>query len=366
MTRNPARRRRGQPVAMLALIMTVWTGARGWLITREIAPIQTSTMRSGSLVASVPTPPRMARMVVSPGSSPALRSMAGPVTGGAVTAGPVTRGAAAHLREPTSTGAAVFALQPLPFGLPPHPQVGAAAPALAHPTPGKVPPQTAGSRWSGDGWLLLRGSGGTPASAPGAASYGASQAGAVVRYRLATGTMHSPYAYLRASTAIGSDEQDREVAAGLAARLPADLPIRLLVEARVRDGSGTRRASVRPAVIAVTELPRRDLPSGFRAEVYAQAGYVAGRNATPFFDAQLVVDHQVSPRLLPVLDPRTGFGVWSGGQRGAARLDLGPRASVRLDALAGKPLLLAVDWRLRAAGSARPDSGPTLTVASSF
>ncbi|MFY8196684.1 MAG: hypothetical protein ACOVKV_16565 [Novosphingobium sp.] len=341
---------------MLALIMTVWIGARGWLVTRDGASLQARTMRSGQMLSSAPTPHRMASMSATFASRPTPRPGAGPIA----------QAPAAHRRE-SPPARAVVAFPSFPISpLPPARDETAVARELATSAPGKVARLDAVSRWSGDGWLLLRGGGGTSAFAAGAASYGASQAGAVLRYRLAAGTVRSPYAYLRASTAIGTAGQDRELAAGLAARPLADLPLRLLLEARVRDGVGTSPASLRPALLVVTELPRRDLPSGFRAEAYAQAGYVAGRNATPFFDAQLVVDHQVSPGLVPALEPRLGLGIWSGGQRGAARLDLGPRASVRLDALAGKPLVLALDWRLRAAGSARPDSGPTLTVASSF
>lgn len=53
-------------------------------------------------------------------------------------------------------------------------------------------------RWSGDGWLLLR-RGGSARVATGAApaTYGASQAGAVIRYRLDPGSRHRPEAYLR-------------------------------------------------------------------------------------------------------------------------------------------------------------------------
>ena len=58
-------------------------------------------------------------------------------------------------------------------------------------------------------------------------------------------------------------------------------------------------------------------------------------------------------------------GVWSGGQTGAARLDLGPRASLRV-ATGPATSRLALDWRFRVAGNARPASGPTLTISAGF
>lgn len=359
MTREPARRRRGQPVAMLALIMTIWVGARGWLVARDAASIEVHRQftRTGRMVSAAPASQHRPMVAAAEEPSPTASTIAGRVT----------RAPADRPLKPSHAGAGVMAIQGLRFRLPPPVNAGPVdARATAGLSPRRATPQDQVSRWSDDGWLLLRGSGGTAASAAGAAAYGASQAGAVLRYRLAGGNSGSPYAYLRASTAIGTAVQDRELAAGLGARPLAHLPIRLLFEARARDGTDESPMSIRPALFAVTELPRHDLPSGFRAEAYAQVGYVAGRNATPFFDTQLVVDHPASPDLLPALDPRIGFGIWSGGQRGAARLDLGPRASIRLDAIAGKPLVLALDWRLRAAGSALPDSGPTLIVASSF
>ena len=53
-------------------------------------------------------------------------------------------------------------------------------------------------RWSMDGWLMLRRDGKASLAAGGLpASYGASQAGAVLRYRLAPGSANRPTAYLR-------------------------------------------------------------------------------------------------------------------------------------------------------------------------
>jgi hypothetical protein len=219
---------------------------------------------------------------------------------------------------------------------------------------------TASSRWSGDGWLLLRGGSSGPLTAVGP-SYGRSQAGAVLRYRLAESSGHRPVAYARATRAL-QGPPETEVAAGFAGRPFARLPLSVAGELRVTEGSAGRE--VRPAAFAVTELPPARLPRGFRAEVYAQAGYVGGRFATPFVDGQARIDTQVA-RLGKGAEVRAGGGVWGGAERHAARLDVGPSAMVSFR-LGEAPSRVAVDYRLRIAGDAAPASGPALTFSAGF
>lgn len=221
-------------------------------------------------------------------------------------------------------------------------------------------------RWSGENWVLMRAGSGDAAQAPGAASYGASQAGAIVRYRLGRGEVGSSYAYLRTSLAINAPGQDREVALGFGMRPMRKLPLRVLVEARLQDTKASPM-QVRPVATVITELPWQRLPLGFRAEAYGQAGYAGGRAATPFFDAQALLDRLLRGMVPRNNDLRVGAGVWAGGQEGAVRLDAGPRLSFRVDPgrLAG-PSRVALDWRFRLAGNARPDSGPAITVTSAF
>lgn len=220
-------------------------------------------------------------------------------------------------------------------------------------------------RWSGDNWLLMRAGSGAAAQAPGAASYGASQAGAIVRYRLGRGDVQESYGYLRTSLAINAPGKDKEIALGFGVRPVARLPLRVLAEARLQDTAASPM-QVRPVATVITELPSQALPLGFRAEAYAQAGYAGGREATPFYDAQLVVEKGFSGIGSRKRDIRMGAGIWSGGQKGAVRLDAGPRASFRLDLGDTNPARIAIDWRFRLAGNARPASGPALTIASSF
>ena len=187
----------------------------------------------------------------------------------------------------------------------------------------------------------------------------------MIRFALAPNSPHAPQAYLRVSRAIGGFDEG-EVAAGLSARPFANLPLRLLGEARVQRGSGVTR--VRPAASLVSELPPVRLPLGIAGEAYAQVGYAgaalgAKRGATPFFDVQAVADRKLASAGPAEL--RLGAGAWSGGQNGVARLDLGPRASLRL-ATGPATSRLALDWRFRVAGNAQPASGPTLTFSAGF
>jgi hypothetical protein len=215
-------------------------------------------------------------------------------------------------------------------------------------------------RWSADVWTLARKETGIPL-ASGRPVYGGSQAGAVLRYRLAPGSAYRPMAYLRANTALGA-VRESEIALGLAARPVASLPIVLAAEARAfRSASG--RKSFRPAALAYTELPPFGLPLGFTGEAYLQGGYVGGAFRTGFVDGQVRVDR-------PLIDVaghrlKLGGGVWGGAQKGASRLDAGPGMSAMVD-IWGRSSRVSLDWRLRLAGDAEPKSGPAVTVSAGF
>jgi len=237
--------------------------------------------------------------------------------------------------------------------------VAVSSPAGVVPRPAAV----SSSRWSADGWLLLRRE--TTQSAAGPIlserpTYGRSQAGAVVRYSLAPASPMRPLAHLRASAAlVGSRES--ELAAGVSARPLAGVPVRLVAEARANDTArGTR---FRPAAYAVTEFPPLELPLGARGEAYIQGGYVGGTFPTAFIDGQARVERPLVRT--GGAEVSTGVGAWGGAQRGSARLDIGPTAAVsfRLGDARGR---LAADYRFRIAGEAEPASGPAVTVSAGF
>jgi hypothetical protein len=219
----------------------------------------------------------------------------------------------------------------------------------------------AGSRWSGDSWMVLRQNGRAPALGSFAGpSYGASQVGAVLRYRLGSASTAGLQGYIRGSSAL-SAPSDRELALGLAVRPLRRVPAILMGEGRMT-WSG-RAIRVRPAIALVSAVPPVQLPLSLRGEVYAQAGYVGGTGATVFIDGQVRVD-----RALPVLGLarlRLGGGVWGGAQRGAARLDVGPGLTLTMP-LGPANVRVAADWRFRVAGRAEPASGPALTLSAGF
>ena len=216
-------------------------------------------------------------------------------------------------------------------------------------------------RWSMDGWLFFRQ--GSPSLASGGvrpASYGGSQAGAVLRYRLSPKSDHRPAAYARATRSLRG-VAETELAAGFAARPISNLPLTAHIEVRGRSASGV--SEVRPAAFVVTELPPAQLPLGVQAEAYLQAGYVGGDFATGFADGQIHASREVTRFRLGSL--RAGAAAWGGAQRGAARLDIGPSASV--DFKIGEVNSRAqLDYRMRVAGDAEPGDGVAFTLSAGF
>ncbi|WP_156457639.1 hypothetical protein [Altererythrobacter sp. Root672] len=215
------------------------------------------------------------------------------------------------------------------------------------------------ARWSGDGWLLLRHDTVTPVQA-GFPSYGRSQAGAVLRYRLTPLGGRNLQAHLRASTALAAPHE-QELAAGLSARILPQVPVRVALEARV--GELSRDARFRPAAYAVTEIPPVELPLNTRGEIYLQGGYVGGEGATAFVDGLVRVQRTL--RGLDEAGFSVGAGAWGGTQKGAARLDLGPTATQAFR-LGKTRARLSVDYRFRLSGEAEPKSGPALTLSAGF
>ncbi|WP_408591849.1 hypothetical protein [Novosphingobium sp.] len=220
------------------------------------------------------------------------------------------------------------------------------------------------SRWSGDGWVLLRGQADRASLAAGSGAYGGSQAGAVLRFALAPGSRLKPAAYARLTSAVGGFT-DRQLALGLSVRPMRRQPVALLAEVRVQQGSAATQ--VRPALALVGGLGPRPVGApglGLELEGFGQAGWVGGRDATAFFDLQGTVLHRLV-RLNERGDLSLGAGAWSGGQQGAVRLDVGPRVQWRI-APGGLRMRAMLDWRFRVAGSALPGSGPVLTLAGGF
>ncbi len=391
-TRPMARRWRGEPIVMLVLLLAAWAGLRSALWENPFAMSQSPVEwlvpelgLIGGLGADTFT---------------GWRSAANEARSG------VTQGAA---ENPQTNPDRILAFAPFRSAtFPPATQpvalddvgmgggamvlgIWPAAPYQAQPTrspakPPAKPPVTPPTRpqqdlmaaaapkrdvWTGDAWLFLRPDATNRAEASGGlATYGASQAGAVLRYHIAQESPLAPTAYLRASSSLAAAEQ-AELALGISARPARRLPVTLHTEMRIAEiGNGSE---LRPAVFAVAAPPVARLPARTEARFYGQAGYVAGSFATSFVDGQARIDREVarfdaeagpasSARPLRL---RAGAGVWGGAQRGAARADFGPTATAQFN-IGQLPVTAAMDYRFRIAGEAQPASGAALTLATNF
>lgn len=382
-----AQARRGQPLIALALVLTSWVGFRAavwdWPVAAQppearapqpdavpttakdtALPIRSAATATGSattaiwpqLAADAPQNSILAEPRLASSVAVAAASRSGPTDHQRY-----ARIAAGHeLLWPAQVSGLV-----LPADVAQH---FSARPPLAVPP---VLPRSAAAgerRWSGDSWLLLRRGGygfnlsgaGLPGANLPSGTYGASQAGAVLRYRLAPTSPHRPAAYFRVSSGL-ERPRGEEAALGLSLRPLSKVPVAALAEGRViRTLSGIL---VRPALALVSEFPPQPLPLGIRGEAYAQAGWVGGKYSTAFADGQA----RLEKPLLSTgrLELRAGAGVWGGAQRGAKRLDVGPTATlaVPLGEAGGR---LSADWRFRIAGEAAPGSGPALTLSAGF
>ncbi len=385
---------RGQPVIALAMILAMWIAVRMTIIAIEAdPPAGASRVAQLSLPERLAPPPRRAPLApkrpAAPGHHHAgISPLAAPPVphrdAGSAERAPLATAAAdvlpaAQIRRTGSLPVPAEAFAPNTGTLPVENRGSAGArltylaPPSARSGDGSTPPdeppgQTTRPRlprWSADGWVLLRGDQ-APALAAGAAAYGGSQAGAVLRYGLAPASRLRPQAYVRFSAALGANVRQNEAALGLMLRPVRALPLAVLGEGRLQVQSGQTR--LRPVVMAVTELPPLHLPLDAEAEIYAQAGWAGGRGATPFYDMAATFERRLF-RPLPGTELNGGGGVWSGGQRGAVRLDVGPRVELR--GMVGPSsrrigVRVGVDWRFRVAGDAKPGSGPALTVAAGF
>jgi len=380
-TLAPRAARRGQPLIVLGALLLGWLGLRIALWEDIALPTLPDAVQSAVAKASPPpaatTPPMLDRLAPIPPQPAATAPYAPPPA--LVRSAPSLPVAPAPLPEFTPAGGAFdsphvaaahqlawmagVAQLPVPSfvmnRLGTKDRTASLTPAEARQA--RLGPALAGQRWSIDGWLLLRqGGAGLTATGLPSPSYGASQAGMVIRYRLAPPSRQRPALYLRATSAVQAPRGE-ELAVGLSARPLAGLPVAVQAELRAtRQAAGT---TLRPALGAVTELPRFDLPAGLAGEVYAQAGYVGGRDATAFVDGQIRVERRIAR--LGRGELRAGLGAWGGAQRGANRIDIGPSATLDFP-LGGGQGRVSADWRLRAAGNAAPQSGPALTLSAGF
>ncbi len=149
----------------------------------------------------------------------------------------------------------------------------------------------------------------------------------------------------------------KEAAIGVRLRQAGNPSFEIIGERRIGMDREGRNAF---SLLAVTGLSDVALDKGFTLNAYAQAGVVGTRAHDGFIDGNALVDHA-----LKASSVRVGLGAWGGLQPGAARLDIGPQASVPLP-VAGRSLRLSAQWRFRIAGRADPASGPALVIGTDF
>ncbi|RVQ66490.1 hypothetical protein EKN06_10750 [Croceicoccus ponticola] len=370
-----ARRRRGQPLLALAGVLVLWVAARAWGPVDRVLEVPlplppTVAGRVEPVLAAAPPKSMATSVAVVAPKAPAIET---------VTVAPART--AQLVVPPPRAVTAAQPDKPSRAAIPPHwrdTDAAAAQPAPSRAVPppqqipfGAVPPEIrAGRRWSADGWALWRDKGKAGAALVGGGTYGASQAGAVLRYRIAPDSRFDPRAYFRATTTL-SGNREIEGAAGVAVRPLRALPLDLMAEGRVLRFFGDARlrpgeTRVRPAVMAVLGPPSMVLPLAVRAEIYAQAGNVGGTGATAFADGQVRAVRDVSVFDGSRFRLEAGVGAWGGAQRGVERFDIGPTTAMRFpigDKVFGRASL---DWRHRVHGDAEPGSGPVVTISAGF
>ena len=365
--------RRGQPLLAFAIILLGWIGVRSVLWASSVdevaAPLAQHELRNGrpARPEKQDWPSQLDTGQDVRDKRPARR----PVT--IVPLDPVDEPLA---RPTTSVPPRIAAGHRLLFlagasAIPAPPEERAAGIAAGFVSPfatGSLQGNGSGSPWSADAWIMWREGGngynlpgrGLPATFVGSGAYGASQAGLVLRYRLAPHEAHRATAYLRATGGLDRPRGE-ELAAGLSLRLIQHVPIAIMGEVRAAPSSDG--VAVRPAAAIVTELPAVGLPLGMHDEVYGQAGWVGGRNRTAFVDGQARIDKRIGGA--PDANFSLGLGAWAGAQAGSSRIDAGP--SLRLDIpVGGTHARLTADYRWRVAGRAAPDSGAAITFSAGF
>ena len=203
-------------------------------------------------------------------------------------------------------------------------------------------------RWQLSSWAFLRGPA-VPNTLATAGQLGGSQAGARLLYNL----NRSVAASLRLTSPIGGS-RGTELAGGVRWIPVQSIPVALTAERRQSIGRFGGRSDF--ALFAEGGVYRRPFPLSLYLDGYFQAGLVGIGHPDLFIDGAATVSRPLFGRI------SAGFGIWGGAQPGLSRLDAGPRISLRVR----RNVYAHFDWRQRMVGSAQPNSGPAVTLATDF
>lgn len=220
---------------------------------------------------------------------------------------------------------------------------------------GVAPPEPAPGGWRVSLWVVARGGGGATLATP---QLGGSQMGVRVARPIAGNGRIAAVTRLAFAPETGTTE----AAAGIEWR-PGGGAVALVAEQRI----ALARSRGGSALGIVGGVADRPLPAGFRLDGYGQAGVIVREDGSGdvdgYADGALHVIQPVARAGDATL--HMGIGAWGAAQRGAARLDVGPAAAIVLP-VARRPVRLALEWRQRVAGNARPASGPALSLGTDF
>lgn len=197
------------------------------------------------------------------------------------------------------------------------------------------------------GWATMRSRAGSDGLANGGV-LGGSQAGLRLLWRV------DPHlsASLRASAPVNS-QRGAEGGFGIRYQPFAGIPVAATLERRQAFREYGRSAF---AIFADGGVYGRKLPWNSTLDGYFQAGAVDFNDPLWFVDGQAAVSRPVWRNL------SAGFGIWGGAQPGVTRLDIGPRATMRL----GSGMKVHFDYRYKLRGNAVPGSGGVMTLAADF
>lgn len=330
---------RGRPLRFIAMVTVGWAAMRVVLLWPEGASLPEA------IEAAMPLRPAAA--------APAIRAVEPPPP---IVAPRPARARTALAHAATGTTAAIsppqasFAMLNLVSFGPERAAADRVAPLPRIPAPpAMLAPRATPDRWQASGWLVTRRGAGV-----GGTMLGGDQAGLRIARTLDRRGRLTLYA--RATTPLAGN--GRELALGVEWR-PWRAPMRFLAEQRLALGGGRSG----PAIAVVGGVSGIDLPFVFALEAYGQAGAVKRSRVEPFADGALRVTRDIAA--VGTARLALGAGAWGAAQRDAARMDIGPTAVTTVP-IAGQSLRIALDWRERIAGDARPGSGPALTLGADF
>ncbi|MGB3929090.1 MAG: hypothetical protein WBL20_09010, partial [Sphingobium sp.] len=226
----------------------------------------------------------------------------------------------------------------------------------AAPPPIPVATPRSPDRWRASAWTLWREDAPSGADLVSAGRLGGSQAGLRVDYELIPQARSRATAYGRLTSALQRPAAP-EAAIGLAFQPSRAIPVTVAAERRIALGKGARDAT---SIMVVGGFGPVDVAPRVQAEAYGQAGMVGLRQRDLFIDGKLSLLSPIAQSLLKI-----GGAISGGAQPGVSRLDVGPELQLRLP-LPHTGARIAVEWRERVAGNARPGSGLAVTLAADF